>query len=74
MTLLLTTPSAQPLPAALPLFAGGLSLFGGVGYWRKRRQDKVNRVGRRVDQVFIHEGLEGPPREAVLLLSVGPRR
>ena len=32
--------SAVPLPAALPLFAGGLSLFGGVGYWRKRRQDK----------------------------------
>jgi hypothetical protein len=29
--------SATPLPAALPLFAGGLSLFGGAGLWRKRR-------------------------------------
>jgi hypothetical protein len=33
--------SAVPLPAALPLFAGGLSLFGGIGYWRKRRRNKA---------------------------------
>jgi hypothetical protein len=37
----LTVPGGLPLPAALPLFAGGLSLFGGVGYWRKRRRNNV---------------------------------
>ncbi len=36
------TAVATPLPAALPLFAAGLSLFGGAGFWRKRRRDKVS--------------------------------
>lgn len=29
-------PEATPLPAALPLFAAGAGVFGGVGFWRKR--------------------------------------
>lgn len=28
-----------PLPATLPLFAGGLSFLFGLGLWRKRRRD-----------------------------------
>jgi hypothetical protein len=35
--------SATPLPATMPLFVGRLSLFGGLGYWRMRR-DKVDVV------------------------------
>jgi hypothetical protein len=34
----LNTPSATPLPATLPLFAGGL---GFVGYFAKRRKQKA---------------------------------
>jgi len=30
-----------PLPAALPLFATGVALFGGAAAWRKRRQKKA---------------------------------
>jgi hypothetical protein len=37
-----TPGSATPIPAALPLFAGGLSLFGGAGLWRKRRRKTDN--------------------------------
>jgi hypothetical protein len=32
------TPSATPLPAALPLFASGAGVFGFLGWRRKRRQ------------------------------------
>jgi hypothetical protein len=28
---------ANPLPAALPMFATGLGLVGGLGYWRRRK-------------------------------------
>ena len=31
------------MPAALPLFASGLGVIGGVGFWRKRR--KTRRAG-----------------------------
>jgi len=37
----LTTASVVPLPAALPLFATGLALFGGAAAWRKRREKKA---------------------------------
>ncbi len=30
-------PSPVPVPAALPLMAGGLSLLGLLGGWRRRR-------------------------------------
>jgi len=33
-------PVPTPLPAALPLFAAGIGLFGLAGSWRKRRQQK----------------------------------
>ena len=33
-----TTPNETPLPAALPLFAGGLSALGLLGWRRKRKQ------------------------------------
>jgi hypothetical protein len=35
------TVTATPLPAALPLFGSALSLFGFVGWWRKRRAEAV---------------------------------
>jgi len=37
--------SPVPLPAAFPLFAGGLALFGGVAGWRKRRAMKAAAAG-----------------------------
>ena len=36
-----TTPSAVPLPAALPLFAGGLGALGLLGWRRKRKAAAV---------------------------------
>ncbi len=35
--------TAVPLPAALPLFASGMALFG-IGGWRRRRQSRVSAV------------------------------
>jgi len=35
--------TAVPLPAALPLFASGMALFG-LGGWRRRRQSRVSAV------------------------------
>ena len=32
-----TTPSAVPLPAALPLFGAGLAIMGFIGWRRKRK-------------------------------------
>jgi len=37
----LTTAAVVPLPAALPLFATGLAVFGGAAAWRKRREKKA---------------------------------
>jgi hypothetical protein len=34
-------PTATPLPAALPLFAGGLGILGFAGSWRRRRAAKA---------------------------------
>jgi hypothetical protein len=34
-------PAPTPLPAALPLFAGGLGILGVAGSWRRRRAAKV---------------------------------
>jgi hypothetical protein len=36
--------SATPLPGALPLFTGGLSLFGGFGFFRKRKNAAAGAV------------------------------
>jgi hypothetical protein len=38
---LATDPTATPLPAALPLFAGGLGVLGFAGSWRRRRAAKA---------------------------------
>jgi hypothetical protein len=53
-------PSTVPLPAALPLFAGGLGLMGLIG-WRKRRRSQVERGG-----------LAALAAAAVLTLSIAP--
>jgi hypothetical protein len=45
------TSSATPLPATLPLFAGGLGLLGLIG-WRKGRKLKVGRWRWRADVWF----------------------
>ena len=37
-------PTAVPLPAALPLFAGGLGGLGLINWWRRRRLSEINRA------------------------------
>ena len=40
-TLDVVSPTAAPLPAALPLFAGGLSALGLFGWRRKRKSSAI---------------------------------